>query len=199
MMIIGALIERIKMIIWEEKKRLKFKKEGVIVSESATIGNDCSLGYGTYIGRFSHLDKTKVGRYTSIGDYCVIGPGEHRINKVSTCYRIYKNDYGIEYYDGDDSRLEGGVIIGNDVWIGCHSVLRRGIKVGNGAVVGACSFVNKDVPDFAVVAGVPAKIIRYRFDEETIGVINNSGWWDMDLAEARECIKELEEKNSREK
>ena len=81
--------------------------------------------------------------------------------------------------------------IGNDVWIGVNSVIKRGVKVCNGVVIGANSFVNKDVPDFAVVAGTPAKIIKYRFEEEKRNRILASNWWNKDLDEAKEIIKYL--------
>jgi len=84
------------------------------------------------------------------------------------------------------------IYIKNDVWIGASSVIRRGITVGNGAVIGANSFVNHDVPSFAVVAGSPAKIIKYRFESDVIDKINNSKWWDYPLEEARKIVDSLE-------
>ena len=88
----------------------------------------------------------------------------------------------------------GECVIGNDVWIGVDSIIRRGVKIGNGAVVGANSFVNHDVPDFAIVAGNPARLIRYRFDEEMQAEISASKWWEKDLPEAKEIIKKLKSK-----
>lgn len=83
-------------------------------------------------------------------------------------------------------------IIKNDVWIGVNAVIRRGVTVGNGAVVGANSFVNKDVPDFAVVGGCPARIIKFRFDEETQKRIIASAYWDYAPEDAKKIIDTLD-------
>jgi len=76
------------------------------------------------------------------------------------------------------SKLNKKVVIGNDVWIGEKVFINDGISIGNGAVIGAHSVVTHDVPDYAIVAGAPAKVIRYRFDQETIARLNNEAWWD---------------------
>jgi lipopolysaccharide biosynthesis protein len=68
-------------------------------------------------------------------------------------------------------------VIGNDVWIGAGALLKRGITVGHGAVIGARALVTRDVPPYAIVAGSPARIIRYRFDEETIARLLSLAWW----------------------
>lgn len=69
------------------------------------------------------------------------------------------------------------MIIGNDVWIGVGSIIRRGVTIGNGAVIGANSFVNKDVPPYAFAVGSPARVIKYRFKKEMIEKIEESCWW----------------------
>ena len=83
-------------------------------------------------------------------------------------------------------------IFKNDVWIGVNAVIRRGVTVGNGAVVGANSFVNKEVPDFAVVGGCPARIIKFRFDEETQKRIIASAYWDYAPEDAKKIIDTLD-------
>nr|WP_255607674.1 CatB-related O-acetyltransferase [Ancylobacter sp. Lp-2] len=95
-----------------------------------------------------------------------------------------------------------GVTVGNDVWIGQRVLLRRGITIGDGAVIGAGSVVVKDVPPFAIIGGAPARIIRFRFDEETIARIQRVKWWDyapehfagMDLSDPRAFLDSLEER-----
>ena len=86
---------------------------------------------------------------------------------------------------------EKSCIIKNDVWIGVDSVIRRGVTIGNGAVVGANSFVNKDVPDFAVVGGSPARILKYRFDEPLRRKILASEYWLYAPDEAKKIIDSL--------
>jgi serine acetyltransferase len=75
---------------------------------------------------------------------------------------------------------KGDIIIQNDVWIGAKSTIMSGVKISNGALVGACSVVTKDVPPFAIVAGNPAKVVKYRFTEEQIEKLLSIAWWNWD-------------------
>ena len=150
------------------------------------IDSNCNIGSYTYIGLYSNITKAKIGNYCSIGNNVVIGAGEHDINMISTSAHLYE---GENWYD---ELTQKDVVIKNDVWIGTQSIIRRGVTIGNGAVIGANSFVNKDVPDFAVVAGSPAKIIKYRFDEQTRNKIIDSNWWNFDIINAKNILKEME-------
>jgi hypothetical protein len=80
------------------------------------------------------------------------------------------------------------VTIGHDVWLGDYSIIRGGISVGNGAVVGAGAVVTKDVPDYAVVAGVPASILRKRFSEEEIAWLQKFAWWNLSEQQLRALL-----------
>lgn len=73
-------------------------------------------------------------------------------------------------------------IIGNDVWLGANSLVLKGVKIGDGAVIGAGAVVTKDVPPYAIVGGNPAKVIKMRFDDETIGKLMQLQWWNLDLS-----------------
>lgn len=91
-----------------------------------------------------------------------------------------------------DQNIEGNSThIGNDVWIGADSIIKQGITIGNGAVVGANSFVNKDVPPYAIVVGSPAKIIKYRFSEQMIARLSASQYWNCSPQEARMILREI--------
>ena len=156
-----------------------------VIMQPAWVDDNCDIGKYTYIGTHSNITKAKIGNYCSIGNFVSIGPGEHEIEAIST---------STHFTDGDiyEQLTKKDVTIGHDVWIGTKAIIRRGVHVGNGAIIGANSFVNHDVPDFAIVAGTPAKIIRYRFNKAKIKKITNSGWWNCDLQEAKEIIKKLE-------
>jgi acetyltransferase-like isoleucine patch superfamily enzyme len=78
------------------------------------------------------------------------------------------------------------VTIGHDVWIGTRSIIMGGVSIGNGAIIGAGAVVTKDVPPYAVVAGVPAKVVRYRFDAEEIEKLEEIKWWDRDISWLRQ-------------
>jgi acetyltransferase-like isoleucine patch superfamily enzyme len=82
------------------------------------------------------------------------------------------------------------VSIGSDVWIGTRAIVLRGVNVGHGAIIAANAVVTKNVPDYAIVAGVPAKIIRYRFDPDKIKWLLESNWWELDKESANRFIKQ---------
>ena len=159
----------------------------VIIGDNSIIDNLSTIGEYTYIGRNCLVSKSSIGRYCSIGNNVSIGPGEHKIDVVSTSSYIYEDR--VNWYN---ALTEKKVIIGNDVWIGTDSIIKRGVVIGDGAVVGANSFVNRDVPDFAVVVGSPAKIVRYRLNNELIKKIKEAKWWNLPLEDARKFCIEFE-------
>ena len=145
---------------------------------SVNMGRNSYCGYGCFIL------ETNIGRYCSIGDGVTIGLNGHPIDWVSTspCFYgaldgAFSSEYGAELkFDTTSPRTH----IGNDVWIGKNAMLKAGISVGNGAVIGMGSVVTKDVPPYAIVAGNPARVIRMRFPDELILRLQASRWWEMD-------------------
>lgn len=143
--------------------------------------NHSTIGKYCWINASVGLNHVNMGNYCSIASAVLIGGMEHSVTHVSTSARLSDSGYS--------DRITN---IGHDVWIGSQVIIRQGVSIGTGAVVGANSFVNKDVPPFAIVAGSPAKIIKYRFDEETIDKILTSQYWLKEPEEARTIIKKLE-------
>lgn len=173
------------------KKLFKKKPHCKLLGEHIEIGDSrldkqTEVGDYSYVGNHCFVTKTQIGRYVSIANFVTIGAGEHDLDDISTSAWFYDDPLAV--------LRRGECVIGNDVWIGVDSIIRRGVKIGNGAVVGANSFVNHDVPDFAIVAGNPARLIRYRFEEEMQAEISASKWWEKDLPEAKEIIKKLKSK-----
>ncbi len=155
------------------------------VHSTSYIMNGCNLLYCNidkycFINRYCNLNHVSMGNYCSIGPFVLMGGEEHSIEYVSTSNLL--SDLGVS-----DHITE----IGNDVWIGTQSCIKQGVKIGNGAVVGANSFVNKDVPPYAIVVGSPARIIKYRFPKEKINDIENSHYWDYPPSEAKKIITNL--------
>ena len=129
----------------------------------------------------------QVGRHSSIAhDVTFIVDMNHDYKKV--CQGRIS---GIKYNRPEQIRRKGQIIIMNDCWIGEKATILSGVTIGNGAVVAAESVVTKDVPPYAIVAGNPAKIIGYRFDEKQIEALNLLRWWNWDLAKVQECACEL--------
>ena len=158
----------------------------VTIMEGSVTDNLTNIGDYCYIGRYCYLTKVKIGNYCSIANNVSIGQGEHDLSKISTNSIFYENTF--------EELTKKECEIGNDVWIGVDSVVRRGVKIGNGAVIGANSVVTKDVPSYAIVAGSPAKIIRYRFKQEDIELIEKSKWWSTHPSEAKKIFQKLEAK-----
>ncbi len=177
------MIQIIKNILKRAFEKHKDSRRNVEVMKGALISDDTIIGEYSYVGFNSFITKATLGRYCSIAANVSIGLGEHIVDNISTSSLFYQNPYSI--------LTEKDCIIGNDVWIGVDSVIRRGIEIGNGAIVGANSFVNKNVPPFAIVAGVPAAVIRYRFSEEQIAKIEESKWWEFDIEDAQAIISKL--------
>lgn len=151
----------------------------------SAIDQYCEIGKYTSIGKNVNITKTKIGNYTSIANNVSIGQGEHDISMISTKAMFYgKNGFNI--------LTHGECSIGNDVWIGAHAVILRGVSIGNGAVVGAGAIVTKDVSDFDVVVGVPAKKMKSRFPLKLQEMITASEWWDKDPDEIKQIFKTLE-------
>lgn len=159
-----------------------------IVSEYSRLFGGAKL-YKSSIGRFTHIHNsslalTDVGAFSSIASDSIIGGGgEHPLNQVSTHAVFYsENNYINKEIAFTSSQLFSDSIkpvsIGNDVWVGSNTIIKQGVTIGNGAVIATGSVVVKDVPPYAIVGGVPAKVIRYRHNDELIELLQKSNWWD---------------------
>lgn len=160
------------------------------------------------IGRHSYGDLT-VRHFDrklnlTIGDYCsfsmgttILIGGNHSTEWVSTY------PFGTIFpeakigLDGDDRRYHHDVMIGNDVWIGTNTLILSGVTIGDGAVIAAGAVVHKDVPPYAVVGGVPSKVIKYRFDEKDIEELLELKWWDWDKERIRQLLPYMTSKDVR--
>lgn len=178
-------------------------RPGGSIPDAATFEPPCSfkwmsVNHSIHIGAFSYAVSgfyfaVRIGRYTSIGENVQIGRHSHSMHWFSTS--PYFSTPSINILDLEPSEEFPGTKgadffsdslpaqlkithIGNDVWIGHGAFVLPGVKVGNGAVIGAMSVVTKNVPAYAVVAGSPAKVIRYRFAKEQIAKLEASAWWD---------------------
>lgn len=153
--------------------------KGTIIEKNVFMRNT-DIGSYSYIGPNSSYNDTIVGNYCSMSTGIQIGGMEHPYSNVSTSTLL-----------SDCNNVTQKTIIGNDVWIGADSIIKLGITIGNGAVVGANSFVNKDVPPYAIVFGSPARIYKFRFSQDIIDKIENSKYWDCSPREARQIINRI--------
>jgi acetyltransferase-like isoleucine patch superfamily enzyme len=149
------------------------------------------------IGAFSYLrsgilrNLSNIGRYCSIGPNVIIGEAEHPTTWLSTSPAQYSLEQFAFFEDRDavskrlvkrhDNAKASPCQIGNDVWIGANVIIRNGVKIGDGAIVGANSLVLRDVPPYSVVAGSPAKLFRKRFSDEVIDNLLKLRWWEFHI------------------
>lgn len=201
------------------------KKLDVIFDKGCTFDNSTIFeGYNrlgcksslqeSYIGKYSYLSFNTKLIGVHIGSYSCIGPninniiGEHPTSKFVSVHPVFfsmgkqvgitfvkKNKFDEFRYANSDQQWAN--IIGNDVWIGSNALLLEGVTIGDGAIVASGAVVTKDVPPYAIVGGVPAKVIKYRFEPNDIEFLLNLKWWDKgdqwikSYAEYFEDIKEF--------
>lgn len=167
--------------------RLRGKSiRGGSIHKSSKIGNGCNI-VDTIMERYSYcgndcqIVSCDIGSFCSISDHVFIGGAEHPLYWTSTS-PVFQNTR----HSGPKKRFARytlpkikRTVIGSDVWIGHGATVKRGITIGNGAVVGSNALVTKDVPPYAVVGGVPAKVIKYRFSQEAIDRLEEIQWWNL--------------------
>lgn len=149
----------------------------------------CNLGAYSYISQNAKCHDVKIGKFCSIGPNFIAGIGMHPTNGISTSPMFYSStnlSNGITLCKETKFKEHATVLIGNDVFIGANVIILDGIKIGNGAIIGAGSVVTKDVPDYAVVGGVPAKHIKFRFMPNQIQALNKIKWWEFDEEELKQ-------------
>jgi acetyltransferase-like isoleucine patch superfamily enzyme len=163
------------------------------VADNNTFEQNCRLGGPAYVagssfGAFSYIEVgcrislTDVGRFCSIGPWSAIGLAEHPYDFVSTHPIFYRAlpHVGYDFVSENHHQELARTVLGHDVWVGHGAIIKGGVSIGHGAIVGAGAIVTRDVPAYAVVAGIPARIVRFRFEERIVDALLSSCWWDRD-------------------
>ncbi len=143
----------------------------------------CSVDAYSYIGCNCRFNDVVIGKFCSIANRVTIGLGDHPMNRISTSPIFFSPENGTNESWVNSKTYNDEVkptFIGNDVWIGQGVTILGGIRIGNGAVIATGAIVTKDIPPYAIVAGVPAKILKYRFNNELVDALNRSKWWEND-------------------
>lgn len=175
------------------QKRKLFWKHGDETHYHFQENNRVTVGEFTY-GVPIYFDhdgdaKLTIGKYCSIADGVVIlGGGKHNIDYFSTYPFYYKHTDVFSNARKFGPPSSGETVIGNDVWIGNGVTILSGVKIGDGAIIGSGAVVSKDIPSYAIAVGNPIRIIRYRFDENTINRLLASKWWDLPTDKVNELL-----------
>lgn len=203
-MYIHKRIIKFLLLKYKWHKKLSFNFNNIIGINSVFEGENkidtCSyfngyMGKGSYIGAYSHIEG-HIGKYTSIAPHCHVIQGKHPYTypfaSTSPVFYTPKTLIGISYVNEykfnelNYAEKNYATKIGNDCWIGFGASIIAGVKIHDGAIVLAHAVVTKDVPPYAIVAGIPAKIIKYRYNEEDIAFLLEKKWWNKPTAWIKE-------------
>lgn len=153
-----------------------------VLYEGAILESVC-LGDFSYVGANSHLSRVSIGKFCCLAPDVVIGLGTHPSRgfvSVHPAFYSPNGQGGATFVNHSYFEEAAPVTIGNDVWIGARATVLDGVTIGDGAIVGAGAVVVGDIPPYAVVGGIPARVLRYRFTPEQIKALGRIKWWDRD-------------------
>lgn len=165
----------------------------VKIGENCYIDN-CTIGSYTYLSKNVSMMNTEIGKFCSVAQGVSICLGKHPSSKfVSThpaFFSVHKQN-GMTFSDKQYFIEMGKTTIGNDVWIGVNAIVMDDITIGNGAIIGAGAVVTRNIPPYAIAVGVPAQVIKYRFEPDQISFLEKFEWWNKEHDWLQEHFTEL--------
>ena len=157
--------------------------EEVVVREGAVVSG-CTVGALTYLNSYVQAYRADIGRFCSLGPSSQVGPNEHFLDNVTTCEPLYPPQERARV----DERNAERTTLAADVWLGSGAIVLKGRSVGTGAIVAAGAVVTDDVEPYSVVGGVPARVLRHRFDRPQREALLASIWWEAPLPRIRAAL-----------
>ena len=138
----------------------------------------------TYVAAGCHINYTKIGKFCSIGENVLCGLGRHPSDTFVSTHPAFYSTFkqcGVSFVQESKFDEYAPVTIGHDVWVGASALILDGVTIGDGAIIAAGAVVTGDVAAYAIVGGVPARLIRRRFNDDVIEKIRALKWWDKDI------------------
>lgn len=166
------------------RRRIGYLADGTRIAPGTFISDRTIIGRRTRINAPSYLGPCSIGSYCAIGGRLIVRSANHNSGYLNL--QDYAQRNVIKSRKSVIGVTKGEVRIGHAVWIGDSVIVLPGVEIGNGAVIGAGSVVTKSVPAFAIAAGNPAKVLRYRFPDDIVGALEKIRWWDWDDSKLRE-------------
>lgn len=177
---------------------LEFKYKKLKIGYMSAVSKDCVFGKNnviyenvslssvevgdyTYVSNGSNINNASIGKFCSIGPDCKIGLGLHPSHTFVSTHPVFFSTLkqaGVTFSDRNYYSEFKKVEIGNDVWLGANVIVLDGVRIHDGAIVAAGAVVTKDVLPYAIVGGIPARLIKYRFEKEQVEKLIDSHWWD---------------------
>ena len=170
--------------------------ENIIVGDFTYIADSEFESHVTHHYEWNN-DKLIIGKFCQIasGVEFVMNGANHQMNSVSTFPFYTLEGWEQNPPSQDDLTIKGDTIIGNDVWIGQNATILPGVHIGDGSIIGANSVVGSNVDPYTIVVGNPARVIRKRFDDELIEIMEKLKWWDKSIEEINSLIPLLTNSN----
>ena len=179
----GELIKKYPNIVLLGKFKVFNSKFGTYNRLCDCVVNNSELGDFTYVSSGSYINNCKIGSFSCIGPNVSIGLGSHPTKDFISVHPIFyspTNNFGITFSDKKYFNEYENTEIGNDVWIGANVVIKSGIIIEDGVIVAAGSVVTKNISAYSIVGGIPARVIKKRFEDDEVLLIRKSKWWTKD-------------------
>jgi len=154
-----------------------------------------TIGDYSYCDQYADIANANIGKFSNIASFTRIGPTDHPMQRASLHHFLYRSkdywpelEHDSEFFAHRASRI---AYVGNDTWIGHAAIIRPEVRIGHGAIVAAGAVVTKDVPDYMIVAGVPAKPLRARFPDNVASCLINLAWWDWPHEKLKQALPDF--------
>lgn len=191
---------QLKFFLLRIIKKTKFKANWRSIITNSKVGNNCDVGCSDLnevtLGDYSYINSGKcylanIGKFCSIGQNVKIGGFATHPQNISTHPSFFHSNpqIGISFNVDETHKDYIPIEIGNDVWIGDNVFVIDGVNIGTGSIIGAGAIVTKNIPPYSIAAGVPAKIIRKRFDDNEIAALLETQWWNFSTSKLHKLGK----------